>query len=136
MHETETAIVATDSDVIAPGDLVVSTKSFPMGDILVKKATSSTTDKEIFRGFAMRKTNIPSHETENYAPGELIPIRRRGEVVVNLGTDFSNPKIGQYVLFKDGNFTKGKEGIQVGRSKDVSISNTSKVVLLDIQLGF
>ncbi|AHH05808.1 hypothetical protein CNO14_05660 (plasmid) [Borrelia miyamotoi] len=139
LHQTETAIVDVGSEAISPGDLVIASQSSSMGDILVKKATSSTVTSSnnihTVRGFAMKKTNIASHERENYLPGDLVPIRRSGEVVVTLDTSFSDPKIGQYVFFKDGKLVKGKEGIQVGRIKDVSISSESKVVLLDIQIG-
>lgn len=144
-HQTETGIVDVGSDAICPGDLVISSKSSPMGDILVKKATSNTVSSSsnnihVVRGFAMRKTNIASHESENYLPGELVPIRRSGELAVTLDTAFSDPKIGQYVFFKSGKLSKdGKGGIQVGRIKDVSAgtsaSGTGKVVLLDIQIG-
>ncbi|ASJ27727.1 phage cement protein [Borrelia turicatae] len=144
LHQTETGIVDVGSDPVGPGDLVVSSKSSSMGDILVKKATSSTVSASsnnvhVIRGFAMRKTNIASHEVENYLPGELIPIRRSGEVAVTLDTSFSDPKIGQYVFLKSGKLSKeGKGGIQVGRIKDVGTSTTTgsgKVVLLDIQIG-
>ncbi|WP_434757497.1 hypothetical protein bpuCAU1_001410 (plasmid) [Borrelia puertoricensis] len=145
LHQTETGIVDVGSDPVCPGDLVVSSKSSSMGDILVKKATTSTVSASsnnihIIRGFAMRKTNIASHEVENYLPGELIPIRRSGEVAVTLDTSFSDPTIGQYVFFKSGKLSKdGKGGIQVGRIKDVStgssVGSTGKVVLLDIQIG-
>ncbi|WP_024652909.1 structural cement protein Gp24 [Borrelia persica] len=138
IHETETAIVDVGSDPIAPGDLVISSKSSSMGDIVVKKATSSTTNTDVVRGFAMRKTYISSYETANYLPGEVVPIRRRGEVVITVDSSYSNPKIGHYVFFKDGKLVQdkdGKGGVQVGRIKDISLSTSSKVVLLDIQIS-
>ncbi|MBW6408453.1 hypothetical protein KZ873_32470, partial [Pseudomonas aeruginosa] len=101
---------------------------------------TSSNNIHTVRGLAMKKTNIASHERENYLPGDLVPIRRSGEVVVTLDTSFSDPKIGQYVFFKDGKISKdGKGGIQIGRIKDLgnSTSNGSagKIVLLDIQIG-
>ncbi|WP_235047992.1 structural cement protein Gp24 [Borrelia hispanica] len=138
IHETESAIVDADSEAILPGDLVIVSKSSNMGDILVKKATSSTTNTDVVRGFAMKKTYIPSYETEKYLPGEVVPIRRRGEVVVTLDTSYTTPKIGHYVFLKDGKLVQdknGKGGVQVGRIKDISISTSSKVVLLDVQIG-
>ncbi|WP_456264113.1 hypothetical protein [Borreliella bissettiae] len=75
-------------------------------------------------------------ESENYSPGELIPISRAGEIAVALDSTFTTPKIGDFVFLKAGKLVKdGKGSIQVGRIKDVSIETNSKVVLLDVNIG-
>ncbi|AHH12016.1 Hypothetical protein BCO_0120701, partial (plasmid) [Borrelia coriaceae ATCC 43381] len=91
LHQTETGIVDIGSEAIGPGDLVIASKSSPMGDVLVKKATSSIQESDFIRGFALRKTNIASHESCNYLPGELVPIRRFGEVVITLDALYLDP---------------------------------------------
>ncbi|WP_438938877.1 gp53 minor capsid family protein, partial [Borreliella valaisiana] len=87
-------------------------------------------------GFALKKENISLQENEDYFPGELIPVRRAGEVAVLLDTNFATPKIGDFVFLKGGKLVKeGKGAVQVGRIKDVSLNKSSKVVLLDVNIG-
>ncbi|SCW41936.1 hypothetical protein SAMN02983004_01042, partial [Borreliella japonica] len=46
------------------------------------------------------------------------------------------PKVGDYVFLKAGKLVKdGKGATQVGRIKDVSLEQSSKVVLLDVNIG-
>ncbi|WP_418457426.1 structural cement protein Gp24 [Borreliella andersonii] len=135
IHQTETAIVDVDSDIIKPGDPVYASKSSEMGEIIVKAATS-TAGVGTIRGFALKKTSISLHENEDYFPGELIPVRRAGEVTVLLDTTFTSPKIGDFVFLKAGKLVKeGKGGVQVGKIKDVSLDQNSKVVLFDVNIG-
>lgn len=136
VHQTETAIVDAGSDPIGPGDLVIATKSSEMGEVIVKKAPTSGANTGSIRGFALRKTNISLMEDENYRPGELIPVRRAGEITVSLDSTFATPKIGDFVFYKQGKLVKdGKGGTQVGRIKDVGLDTNSKVVLLDVNIG-
>ncbi|XPC98261.1 hypothetical protein QIA20_07495 (plasmid) [Borreliella japonica] len=135
VHQTETAIVDVESQPIKPGDPVYSSGSSEMGEVLVKSALAASGVGPI-RGFALKKESIALLENENYSPGELIPVRRAGEVTVMLDTTFATPKVGDYVFLKAGKLVKdGKGATQVGRIKDVSLEQSSKVVLLDVNIG-
>ncbi|UGQ16718.1 hypothetical protein [Borrelia sp. RT5S] len=138
-NQTETAVVDVNSDIIQAGMPVLATgKSSPMGDILVKAPSSAGNGGCSVRGFALRKVDIKAYENPDYFPGEMIPIRRFGEIVVKLDNAWPDPKIGDLVflkcdkLVKDGN---GGEGVvQVGRVKDTD-PRDKNIVLLDINIG-
>ncbi|WP_233421667.1 hypothetical protein [Borreliella bissettiae] len=54
VHQTETAIVNVESPTIKPGDLVYSSGSSEMGEVLVKAATATAGVGPIC-GFALKK---------------------------------------------------------------------------------
>ncbi|WKC58491.1 hypothetical protein [Borrelia sp. P9F1] len=136
LNQTETAVVDVNSDIIQPGMPVLATgKSSPMGDILVKAPSSAGNGNCSVRGFALKKTNISSHENPDYFPGEMIPVRRFGEVVVKVDNGWADPKIGDFVFLKAEKLVKdGKGAVQVGRVKDTD-PRDKKVILLDINIG-
>ncbi|WP_420025364.1 hypothetical protein QIA36_05305 (plasmid) [Borreliella yangtzensis] len=135
VHQTETAIVDVESQPIKPGYPIYTSGSSEMGEVLAKTATATSGVGPI-RGFALKKESIALLENENYSPGELIPVRRAGEVTVTLDNAFATPKVGDYVFLKGGKLVKeDKVATQVGRIKDVSLEQNSKVVLLDVNIG-